>query len=104
MRPAYFQEARVGTPLAASDQRINVDQDHELTDWSWKLAVSRDRLREAVAKMGPMRRAVTDETTNRPFSVASSWQTHAPTFDYDSLRPRSRSVDCGMSCIAMTIE
>lgn len=94
----------MGTPLAASDQRINVDQDHELTYWSEKRAISRDRLREAVAKMGPMRKAVTDETTNRPFSVASSWQTHAPTFDYDSLRPRSRSVDCGDVLIAMTNE
>jgi Protein of unknown function (DUF3606) len=36
------------------DQRINVDQDHELTYWSEKLGVSRDRLREAVAKAGPV--------------------------------------------------
>lgn len=36
------------------DARINVDQDHELTYWSEKLGVSRDRLREAVAKAGPM--------------------------------------------------
>jgi hypothetical protein len=36
------------------DQRINVDQDHELTYWSEKLGVSRDKLREAVAKAGPM--------------------------------------------------
>jgi hypothetical protein len=40
------------------DERINVDQDHELTYWSEKLGVSRDRLREAVAKAGPMRRNV----------------------------------------------
>ena len=36
------------------DQRINVDQDHELSYWSNKLGVSRDKLREAVAKAGPM--------------------------------------------------
>ena len=40
------------------DQRINVDQDHELSYWSQKLGVSRDRLREAVAKAGPMVRNV----------------------------------------------
>ena len=40
------------------DERINVDQDHELTYWSTKLGVSRDQLREAVAKAGPMRKAV----------------------------------------------
>lgn len=40
------------------DERINVNQDHELTYWSDKLGVSRDKLREAVAKVGPMRRAV----------------------------------------------
>jgi hypothetical protein len=40
------------------DQRINVNQDHELTYWSEKLGVSRDQLREAVAKVGPMRRAI----------------------------------------------
>ena len=35
------------------DALINVNQDHELTYWSNKLGVSRDRLREAVAKAGP---------------------------------------------------
>lgn len=40
------------------DERINVNQDHELTYWSDKLGVSRDKLRETVAKVGPMRRAV----------------------------------------------
>jgi len=43
------------------DQRINVDQDHELTYWSEKLGVSRDRLREAVARAGPMVRNVERE-------------------------------------------
>jgi hypothetical protein len=36
------------------DGRINVDQDHELSYWSEKFGVSRDQLREAVAKAGPM--------------------------------------------------
>jgi hypothetical protein len=40
------------------DARINVDQDHELTYWSEKFGVSRDQLREAVAKAGPMVRNV----------------------------------------------
>jgi hypothetical protein len=40
------------------DERINVDQDHELSYWNSKLGVSRDQLREAVAKVGPMREAV----------------------------------------------
>jgi hypothetical protein len=31
-----------------------VEQDHELTYWSEKLGVSRDKLREAVAKAGPL--------------------------------------------------
>jgi hypothetical protein len=39
---------------ARDDQRIDVNQDHELTYWSKKFGVSRDRLREAVAKAGPM--------------------------------------------------
>jgi hypothetical protein len=43
------------------DQRINVDQDHELSYWSEKFGVSRDRLREAVAKAGPMVRNVERE-------------------------------------------
>lgn len=43
---------------APDDERINVQQDHELSYWSQKLGVSRDRLREVVAKVGPMRKAV----------------------------------------------
>ena len=34
------------------------DQDHELYYWSDKLGVSRDKLRETVARVGPMRQAV----------------------------------------------
>jgi hypothetical protein len=40
------------------DQRINIEQDHELTYWSEKFGVSRDQLRQAVAKVGPTRTAV----------------------------------------------
>jgi hypothetical protein len=36
------------------DERINVDQDHELGYWSEKLGVSRDELRKAVQAAGPM--------------------------------------------------
>jgi hypothetical protein len=36
------------------DQRIDVNQDHELSYWSEKFGVSRDRLREVVARAGPM--------------------------------------------------
>jgi hypothetical protein len=43
------------------DARINVNQDHELTYWSRKFGVSRDRLREAVARAGPLVRNVERE-------------------------------------------
>jgi hypothetical protein len=36
------------------DARINPDQEHELRYWSEKLGVSREQLRDAVAKAGPM--------------------------------------------------
>jgi hypothetical protein len=36
------------------DQRINVEQEHELSYWSGKLGVSRERLRSAVQAAGPM--------------------------------------------------
>ena len=42
----------------ADDQRINVDQDHELNYWSKELGVSRDELRRAVQHSGPMVRDV----------------------------------------------
>ena len=41
------------------------DQDHELTYWSEKLGVSRDRLRETVAKVGSMRKAVEQQQQRR---------------------------------------
>ena len=33
-------------------QRINVNQDHELRDWSKKFGVTPDELKRAVAKVG----------------------------------------------------
>jgi hypothetical protein len=36
------------------DQRINVEQDHELSYWSKELGVSRERLRQAVEQAGPL--------------------------------------------------
>jgi hypothetical protein len=49
----------------ADDTRINPDQDHELTYWSEQLGVSRDRLREAVAKAGPMVKNVREHLQHR---------------------------------------
>jgi hypothetical protein len=40
------------------NERIGVDQEHELSYWSEKLGVSRDRLREVAVKVGPIRKAV----------------------------------------------
>lgn len=39
---------------ARDDSRINLEQDHEVSYWSEKFGVSRDELRSAVAKAGPM--------------------------------------------------
>jgi hypothetical protein len=36
------------------DQRINLDQDHELSYWSKELGVSREELRRAVEQAGPI--------------------------------------------------
>ncbi|HYE32157.1 MAG TPA: DUF3606 domain-containing protein [Methylomirabilota bacterium] len=36
------------------DIRINVNQEHELRDWSKKLGVTADELRDAVKKAGPL--------------------------------------------------
>ena len=41
-----------------NDQRIDVNQDYELTYWSKKFGITRDQLREAVAKAGPMVKSV----------------------------------------------
>lgn len=43
----------------------NDDQDHELTYWSEKLGVSRDRLREPVVEVGSMRKAVAQQQRRR---------------------------------------
>lgn len=40
------------------DQRINLDQDHEVNYWSKELGVSREELRRAVEQAGPMVRNV----------------------------------------------
>ena len=34
--------------------RINVNQEHELRDWSQSLGVTPDQLKDAVQKVGPM--------------------------------------------------
>ncbi|HEX2200382.1 MAG TPA: DUF3606 domain-containing protein [Burkholderiales bacterium] len=44
----------------ADDARINLDQDHEVAYWSNEFGVSRDELRSAVAKAGPMVKNVRD--------------------------------------------
>ena len=36
------------------NQRINLDQDHEVNYWSKELGVSREELRRAVEQAGPM--------------------------------------------------
>jgi Protein of unknown function (DUF3606) len=38
----------------ADDQRINLEQDHEVSYWSKELGVSRDELRNAVQQAGPL--------------------------------------------------
>jgi hypothetical protein len=57
---------RTGKP---HDQHID-DQDHELTYWSEKLGVSRDQLREAVAKVGSMRKAVEQQQRRQGYAEA----------------------------------
>ena len=38
--------------------RINVNEEYELRDWSTKFGVSPDELKSAVAKVGPMAKKV----------------------------------------------
>jgi hypothetical protein len=45
----------------ADDIRINVNQDYELRDWSKKLNVTPERLRDAVERVGPMVKDVKKE-------------------------------------------
>jgi hypothetical protein len=47
------------------DQRINIDQDHEVNYWAQKLGVSRDELRRAIAKAGPMVKNVREHLQHR---------------------------------------
>lgn len=42
-------------------KRINVNQDHELRDWSKKFGVSPDQLKKAVEKVGDRAEAVEQE-------------------------------------------
>lgn len=42
---------KVGGP---DRDRINVNEEYELRDWSQKFGVTPERLKEAVAKAGPM--------------------------------------------------
>lgn len=47
--------------------RINVNEDYELRDWSEKLGVSPERLKEAVKKVGDRAEAVEKHLrSNRP--------------------------------------
>ena len=46
------------------DERINVEQDHELSYWSEKLGVSREQLRRAVEAAGPMVKDVRRQLSN----------------------------------------
>jgi DNA-binding FadR family transcriptional regulator len=57
---------RAGKP----HDQLSDDQDHELTYWSEKLGVSRDRLREAVAKVGSMRKAVEQQQRQPGYAKA----------------------------------
>jgi hypothetical protein len=47
------------------DSRINIEQDHEVRYWSEKFGVSRDELRSAVAKAGPMVKNVREHLQHR---------------------------------------
>jgi hypothetical protein len=49
----------------ADDTRINVEQEHELSYWASELGVSRDALRNAVAKAGPIVKNVRDHLQRR---------------------------------------
>jgi hypothetical protein len=46
-------------------QRINVDQDYELRQWSQKFGVTEDELRRAVREVGPMASAVEQHLRGR---------------------------------------
>ena len=46
-------------------QRININQAHELRDWSKKFGVSEEELKRAVAKVGDRSDAVEKELKNK---------------------------------------
>ena len=46
-------------------QRINVQEDYELRDWSARFKVSIEALKDAVAKVGPMAKDVERELGNK---------------------------------------
>jgi ribosome-binding protein aMBF1 (putative translation factor) len=46
--------------------RINVNEDYELRDWSQKLGVSKEELAAAVKRVGPMVRDVEVELKRAP--------------------------------------
>lgn len=49
----------------ADRDRINVNEDYELRDWSEKFGVSKEALKAAVGKVGPMARDVEAELKNK---------------------------------------
>ena len=49
------------TKTAADRKRINVSEAYEITYWSAKFGVSRERLEEAVKKVGPLAEDVARE-------------------------------------------
>jgi len=49
----------------ADRDRINASEDYEVRDWSEKFGVSKDRLKEAVKKVGPMAKDVEAELKKR---------------------------------------
>lgn len=50
---------------ARDDARINIEQDHEVRYWSEKFGVSRDELKSAVAKVGPVAERVREHLQHR---------------------------------------
>jgi hypothetical protein len=46
------------TRVMADGQRINIDEEHELKDWSAKLGVTHWEVKAAVRKVGPVAKDV----------------------------------------------
>jgi len=49
----------------ADRDRINTSEDYEVRDWSKKFGVSKDQLKKAVKKVGPMAKDVEAELKKR---------------------------------------